>query len=86
MTPEQSKQVIETVNSSAVIIQSMNVEVRRLNTAVLGDDDAGIPGLAGRMEKVEKKVSKHGTFMVKVLAAWSAVCAFVVMFKDKLIG
>jgi hypothetical protein len=86
MNEEQTKQVIDTVNSSAVLLQEVNSEVKRLNTAVLGDDVAGIQGLATRVEAVEKKSEKHGIFMIKALTVWGVICGAVVVFKDKLFG
>ncbi len=93
MNPEETKHVIDTVNSSAVLIQEMNKNVTRLNTAVLGDDDAGIEGLAERVVNVEKKATKTENNMNKKVAyfygigaALSFIWGMLIAFKDKLFG
>jgi phage host-nuclease inhibitor protein Gam len=60
-------------------IGELKTHVTRLNTAVLGDDEAGIDGLADRTGKVEKEVetlqdkitwAKGGAWAVAVFAAF----------------
>jgi len=85
MNEEQTKHVIDTLNANTVIVQEMNHQVKRLNTAVLGDEEAGIKGIADRMGKAEGDISCLNTKMswAKGMAwAVSAVVAVFAFVKD----
>lgn len=85
MNEEQTKQVMDTVNSTNVLVQQMNYDIKRLNTAVLGDDEAGIDGLADRVGKTEGNIDDLHTKMSwakGVSYAAGLFVAFMAFIKD----
>ena len=70
----------------------MKEDVTRLNTAVIGDKDAGASGLCHRVEKVEDKTKTmqdqlkcFRTVCSTVGAIWGILITIIAVFKHKIL-
>ena len=84
MEPETEAQLIKTVTETHEM-------VGRLNVAVMGDDEAGIPGHGKRLIQVEEKADKTDRRVTTGLAKFYAIggtlsfiWGVVIVFKDKI--
>jgi signal transduction histidine kinase len=96
MSPEESKTVIDTLNANTIMVQEMSHELKRLSTAISGDDSIGHKGIAERLEDSEEAHSAlksevrdeveslHNKMSWAKGGAWAvAVCVAVMgFFKD----
>jgi len=67
--------------------------VERLNTSVLGDEDAGVPGLAQRVAANEKKtndaltgIRKFYTVAGTLGVIWGGIVTVIAIFKNHIFG
>ena len=72
-------------------MRAMKEDVVRLNTAVIGDEKAGVSGLALRMSDNEKKTEDALTYVKSfrlvgstIGVIWGVVIALIAIFKHKI--
>jgi len=92
--------IMNSVNATNMLVQDIgkkqsehSEQVKRLNTAVLGDDDAGIPGLADRVTENEATSDLHAANFTKLKTVggvlsvlWFGVLGILALVKDHLIA
>jgi len=84
MEPETEVELLRTVNATHKMVE-------RLNTAVLGDEGAGIPGHGKRIEdsedhieKINGKLNRFWGVGAALSFIWGLAVTIVVAFKDKI--
>lgn len=83
---DENEVMVTQLNTMAGCMTELTKISAKMSLVVMGDEPAGIKGHGKRLIDIEAKQMAQNIFMVKIVAAWTAVVSFAVYFKDKLIG